>query len=283
MVSEPNNLDSRALADAIALRYGGYAQVESVALGGSLASGAAGPGSDIDLYVYLNAELPVPARANIAQETASYAEVDNRFWESGDEWIDATSGAHADVTYRSLVWIDTELTRVLQRHEASVGYSTCLWHNVRSSIALFDRAGWYSRLQQRAGRPYPEELRRAIVAKNHPILRETVSSYRYQISGAVQRDDLVSVNHRVAAVLISYFDILFAVNRIPNPGEKRLVELAVAQCSVIPPAMADQVAALVAAVPSGEVVLTCLDRLVDNLDAVLRAEGLIGSQGPASW
>jgi len=282
MVSEQHKLDSRILADAIALRYSGHAQVESVALGGSLASGAAGPDSDVDLYVYLNAELPVPARAQIAQEHASYAEVDNRFWESGDEWIDAVSGVHVDVTFRSLAWIESELARVLQRHEASAGYSTCLWHSVRSSIVLFDRSGWFARLQRRACRSYPEKLRRAIVAKNHPILRETVSSYRYQIAGAVQRDDLVSVNHRVAALLASYFDILFAVNQVPNPGEKRLVELAAAQCSVVPPAMAHQVRALVAAVPSGEVVLTCLDVLVDELDAVLRAEGLIGSQGSAS-
>jgi len=277
-VLERHELDSRILADAVALRYGEHAQVESVALGGSLSSGTACPGSDVDLYVYVNAELPVPARAKIAREHASYAEVDNRFWESGDEWIDADSGVHVDVTFRSLAWIDSELTRVLQRHQASVGYSTCLWHSVKSSIALFDRNGWFARLQQSACRPYPEDLRRAIVAKNHPILRETVSSYRYQIAGAVQRGDLVSVNHRVTALLISYFDILFAVNRVPNPGEKRLVELAAVQGSVLPPAMADRVAALVAAVPGREAVLTCLDVLVDDLDAVLRAEGLIGSQ-----
>jgi predicted nucleotidyltransferase len=282
-MSERHDPDSRAVADAAAQAYGEYMQVESVVLGGSFATGTASPGSDVDLYVYLNAELPVPARAQIAQENASYAEVDNRFWEYGDEWLDAATGTHVDVTYRSLDWITSELDRVLQRYEASAGYSTCLWHNVMSSIVLFDGDDWFARLQQRACRPYPEELRRAIVAKNHPILRETASSYRYQIAAAVRRDDLVSVNHRVAALLASYFDILFAVNRVPNPGEKRLVELAAAQCSVIPPAMADQVAALVAAVPSGEVVLTCLDRLVDNLDAVLRTEGLIGRQGPASW
>ncbi|MCJ7551444.1 MAG: nucleotidyltransferase domain-containing protein [Anaerolineae bacterium] len=276
-MSDRHQLDSRILADTIVHRYSGYEQVESVALGGSMASGTAGPGSDVDLYVYLTAELPVSARAEIAQQTASYAEVDNRFWEFGDEWLDTASGIHVDVTFRSLDWVASEIDRVLQRYEASVGYSTCIWHNVRSSIALFDRDGWYGRLQQKAGRPYPEELRRAIVAKNHPILRETVSSYRYQISGAVQRDDPVSVNHRVAALLASYFDILFAINRVPNPGEKRLIELAASQCSIIPSAMADQVLALVAAVPCGDVVLTCLDVLVDDLDAALRAEGLIDS------
>ena len=46
-------------------------------------------------------------------------------------------------------------------------------------------------------------LRRAIVAKNWPILRRNQSSYRRQIELAIERDDAVSVHHRVTALVAS--------------------------------------------------------------------------------
>jgi hypothetical protein len=44
-----------------------------------------------------------------------------------------------------------------------------------------------------------------------------------QIAAAIRRNDTVSINHRVAAWLASYFDIIFAVNSRFHPGEKRLL------------------------------------------------------------
>ena len=261
------------LARTIAGQYGALSQVEAVAMAGSQASGSADLGSDVDLYVYLSAPLPLEVRERIATAGAEYAEVDNRFWEPGDEWIDAETGIHVDVMFRTVPWIEEQQDRVLRRHEASVGYSTCLWHNVVSSLSLYDRAGWFRRLQEDAGQPYPEGLRRAIVAKNHPILRQTASSYRVQLARAVARDDRVSVNHRVAAMLASYFDILFAVNRVLHPGEKRLVETMTERCEHLPQGMERQVNELIEAVCRGRRVVEKADALVDGLDGLLRGEG----------
>jgi len=260
------------LARTIAGQYGKLPQVEAVALAGSQASGSADQGSDVDLYVYLSAPVPLEVRARIATAGAEYAEVDNRFWEPGDEWIDAETGTHVDVMFRTVPWIKEQQDRVLRRHEASVGYSTCLWHNVVSSLSLYDRAGWFRRLQEDAGQPYPEGLRRAIVAKNHPILRQTASSYRVQVARAVARGDRVSVNHRVAAMLASYFDILFAVNRVLHPGEKRLVEIATEQCEHLPQGMEWQVSELIGAVCQNQSVVEKADALVDGLDGLLSRE-----------
>ena len=262
------------LAQAVAGRYAKWPQVEAVALAGSQASDTADPGSDIDLYVYLREELPVAVRASIATARAEYAEVDNQFWEPGDEWIDAETGIHVDVMFRTVEWIEEQLDRVLQWHQASVGYSTCLWHNIVSSQTLYDRDGWFQRLQRDAKRSYPEELRHAIVAKNHPILWQSASSYKYQLERAVARSDWVSVNHRVAALLASYFDILFAVNRMPHPGEKRLVEIALKQCEKVPEGMMQQVNELIRAVSHGKQVVEKAKALVEGLDNLLSAEGL---------
>jgi hypothetical protein len=268
------------LARTIAGQYGVLPQVKAVTLAGSQVSGSAEQGSDIDLYVYLSAPLPVEARARIATVSAEYAEVDNQFWESGDEWIDATTGIHVDVMFRTMAWIEDQLDRVLRQHQASVGYSTCFWHNVVTSLPLYDRAGWFQRLQKDARQPYPEELRRAIVAKNYPILRQTASSYRYQLARAVARGDRVSVNHRVAAVLASYFDILFALNRLLHPGEKRLLEIATQQCELRPPEMELQIDELIEAASLGKHVIEKADALVDGLDDLLRSEGfeIVSSQ-----
>jgi hypothetical protein len=108
----------------------------------------------------------------------------------------------------------------------------------------------------------------AIFAKNHPLLRRNRSSYFHQLERAVARADAVSVNHRVATLLASYFDVLFAVNRVPHPGEKRLVAIAAAACGRTPPGFAAAVPSLIAAIPGAEVVGRAA-ALVDGLDSLL--------------
>ncbi len=59
-------------------------------------------------------------------------------------------------------------------------------------------------------------------------------SYDAQIKKAFARKDMVSVNHRTAAFLESYFDIIFALNRLTHPGEKRMVQYAKEQAEILP-------------------------------------------------
>jgi len=260
-VTDNSLLSPLAVSEQIAAMYGTLPQVEAVALAGSHTTGHADPGSDIDLYVYLREALPADVRTSMIRARAERMEINNQFWEPGDEWI------------------EDQLDRVLVRHEASVGYSTCFWYNVLTSRGLYDKNGWYHAIQERARQPYPEPLRRAILAKNHPILRKTISSYLHQLEKAAARGDLVSVNHRVAALLASYFDILFAVNRMPHPGEKRLVEMAEVQCAKRPEGMCEQVSGLIRASGiGGQEVIVQVEALVEGLDELLRAEDLLPVQ-----
>lgn len=261
------------LARRLAQVYGAFPGVEAVALAGSQATGVAGPDSDVDVYVYAEVEPALEARAAAAAGGRGL-ELGNRFFEPGDEWTDAATGLAVDVMFRTPAWIEAELDRVLVRHQARVGYSTALWHSVREAMPLFDRRGWLAALQVRAAAPYPEPLRRAVVALNHPLLRANRSSFLHQLDRAAARGDGVAVNHRAAALLASAFDVLFALNRATHPGEKRLLAHARARCPRRPPALEALVGALLAAVPAGPVTAAA-DALCDALDALLREEGLL--------
>jgi hypothetical protein len=232
------------LAKRVAERYAQCPLVQAVALAGSQSGKVSDQGSDIDLYIYVNTDVPLQERARIARESSSRAEVGNSFFEPGDEWIDRESGIAVDVMFRHQQWIREQLERVLVCHEASMGYSTCFWYNVRNSVVLFDRSRWFEELHAWAQQPYPPELQRAIIAKNLAFLRDAQSSYLHQIETACRRNDRVALNHRLAAFLASYFDVLFALNLQPHPGEKRLIEFAERLCKKRPEHFREDITAI---------------------------------------
>ena len=92
-------------------------------------------------------------------------------------------------------------------------------------------------------------------------------SFRDQIASAVERCDFVSINHRCAAFLASYFDIIFAKNRLLNPGEKKLVPFALKNCKILPEGFEADVKTL----SVGEVSkrLPAADKMVENLRKIL--------------
>jgi hypothetical protein len=262
------------LARELARRFQEFPAVEAVAWGGSQAAAGGDRLSDIDLYVYTTAAIPLAAReALVTEMRSSRADLNLQLWDLGDEWYDADTGLEVDVIYWEPAWIESQLDRVWRQHQASLGYTTCFWHTVYHSQALYDRRGWFANLRRQSEQPYPETLRRAIIAKNHAALRRVIPSYAHQIDKACQRNDLVSLNHRVAALLASYFDVVFALNRVLHPGEKRLIERAQAHCARLPLDMAVQLSALLQAACSMGDVLQQTNTLLDNLDDVLRQEG----------
>jgi hypothetical protein len=277
--SSTATLATLALAQSIAAAFAPLPQVAAIALAGSQTSGASDETSDLDIYVYTRAEIPLDVRSVVAaKRNARRVEVGNDEWGSGDEWIDGESGRGIDLMYFGTIWMETQLDQILVQHQASLGYTTAFWSTVQRSVPLYNRDGWLANMQERANEPYPEPLRRAIIAKNYPVLRTKTSAYLHQLEKAFARQDRVSLNHRLAALLASYFDILFALNRVPHPGEKRLVHYARELCPLSPEGMEAQLEALLCAQSidwADDRLLREVSALIDGLDSLLRAEGLL--------
>lgn len=272
----PTNIHTQ-VAERVAARFAQLPDVEAVVIGGSQASGAASEFSDIDIYIYSHAEISRTVRTAIGTEFSDHVEVVD-YWGPGNEWDDRETGVHIDAVFWTVSWIEDQIDRTLVRYEAWTGYTTSFWHTVKISKIVYDPNGWFARLQQTANQPYPEALVKSIVAMNWPLLRTAFPAYLHQLEKAAARRDLVSLNHRAAALLASYFDILFAVNRLPHPGEKRLIDLAEQHCAKLPVNMrADIESFLRATVDMSLSVSAAGNVIIDGLDALLVEEGLINT------
>jgi hypothetical protein len=262
----------------IARRVSEMPGVTAIAIAGSAMSGTADAQSDVDFYVYGPEPPSIELRTALALQYDPHPEIDNQAFGPGDEWADTASGLGIDLIYWTPTWIEEQLSRVLDHHLPSTGYTTSFWRTILHSRPVYDPTGWFARLQDSARRPYPEPLRRAIVQLNHPLLRTARSSFLHQIERAVSRNDANSVQHRTTAFLASYFDILFALNRVPHPGEKRLLALASRECPLRPHDLPNLLHNLLAAVPppwDKDDVTHQINALVDPLDTLLIDAGLL--------
>lgn len=73
------------------------------------------------------------------------------------------------------------------------------------------------------------------------LLRYGMPAFEGQILKAAKRGDINSVNHRTAEFMASYFDIIFALNNLTHPGEKRLVQLCERDCKLLPNNFAENI------------------------------------------
>ncbi|MGA7213896.1 MAG: hypothetical protein WBX20_06785 [Terrimicrobiaceae bacterium] len=216
-------MEPMPLLSEIASAFARIAGVEAVAWCGSLAMRKGDSLSDYDLYVYSRTPVPLEARKKVIASRASEYQLDNTFWELEDEWIEP-DGRQFNVMYRACREAEEEVHRRLVEHVASLGYTTAYCLSLSQANNLSDPKNWLADLQRQTRGTYPQGLLQAILRKNRPVLGGGMQScYFHQIKAAIVRQDPVSLNHRVAAWLASYFDILFAINGQFHPGEKRLL------------------------------------------------------------
>ena len=246
-------------------------EVEGILLAGSHATKTNDKDSDYDIYIYTSNEIPVDKRKVITDKYCSYMELNNTFWETEDDGILKEDNIPVEIIYRSLNWIDDALNRTLIKCEADTGYTTCFWSNLLNSIILFDRKCELNKLQQKYKISYPNQLKENIINKNYPLLKEQMPAYYHQIEKALKRDDFISVNHRVAALFASYFDIIFAINEMPHPGEKKLLKIIKDNNLKVPIDMETNINNILKYSTSNDLALLLeIDALVGNLDKLLK-------------
>lgn len=250
-------------------------EVEGILLAGSHATETNDKESDYDIYIYASKEIPLKERKIITDKYCSYMELNNTFWETEDDGFMKEDNTPVEIIYRELSWIDGMLQRTLLKCEADIGYTTCFWSNFINSIIFYDKKGILNKLQNKYNVIYPDKLKKNIVKNNYPLLKLQIPSYYNQIKKALKRCDLISINHRTAALFASYFDIIFAVNEMPHPGEKKLIKIINDKNLKVPQDMEININNILKYSISGDsAILSEIDSLVYNLDILLNSEGL---------
>lgn len=246
-------------------------QVEGIVLAGSHATKTNDKDSDYDIYIYTSKEIPIEKRKVITDKYCSYMELNNTFWETEDDGFLKEDNIAVEIIYRDLTWTYGLLNKTLVKCEADTGYTTCFWANLINSIILYDKNGDLNKLQEKYKIKYPDELKQNIIKKNYPLLKLKMPSYYYQIEKALKRNDFISINHRVAALLASYFDIIFAVNEIAHPGEKKILKIIKDNNFKVPVDMEKNINNILKYATSVDSkILLEIDSLIDNLDALLK-------------
>lgn len=101
------------------------------------------------------------------------------------------------------------------------------------------------------------------------LLTENLPSYDMQIKKALLRKDFVSVNHRTAAFLESYFDIIFALNELTHPGEKRMVQYAKENAKILPEHFEENIETLLKSLfADSEKIPAILQTIIDEVKKV---------------
>lgn len=244
-------------------------QVEAIALGGSRAGIHYDEKSDYDIYLYCTAPISEEERRPILDRYCSFVEYGNHFWELEDNGT-LNNGIDFDLLFRNLDDFVAGVANVVENHVPGNAYTTCMWHNLITCKTIYDRDGRLTAAKERFNVTYPEELKQNIIQNGWRLLHSSMPAYELQIKKAATRGDLVSINHRTAAFLETYFDILFARNGQTHPGEKRLMQLCKERCAILPARFEENLEDLFSHMFTAPALLSAdLDRILQELGKIL--------------
>ena len=245
-------------------------EVEAIALGGSRAGENYDEKSDYDVYLYVNSPISEEKRKNILQKFCSYMEIGNSFWEYEDNCV-LNNGIEIDILYRDMKDFMKGIERVVAEYHPSNSYTTCMWHNLITCKILYDKNGTLEKYKNKYTINYPKQLKENIIKRQLELIDSSMPAYPNQIKKAILRKDFVSINHRITEFLASYFDLLFAINEITHPGEKRLIQLCKKQCKILPENFEENLNSLFSHMYSEEnqsLLISDIENIVNNIKKI---------------
>lgn len=210
-------------------------EVKAIAIGGSNTAKTSDNISDIDIYVFSANGVPIEQREKIITKVSSKYDIGEEYFGSCDEFLYDKENIVLDVMYWDISWFENIVENVWEKHYASNGYTTCFLYTLNNFNIIYDPDNWLKTLQDKLKTDYPQELQKNIIIRNLNLMKDKpFASYYEQIEKAINRNDINSINHRISAFLASYFDVIFAMNKLLHPGEKRLIQYAKTNCKILP-------------------------------------------------
>ena len=194
--------------------------------------------------------------------------IKQEYFGSGDEFFVDKLNQQLDVMYWGVNWFNDIVENVWVKHYPSNGYTTAFLYTLNNFQIIYDTDNWLLNLQKSIKTEYPKELKENIIKRNMMLMYDKpFASYYEQIEKAIKRNDIVSINHRISAFLASYFDVIFAVNELLHPGEKRLIQYALNNCKILPDKFEENITNLLNR-PNSET-LEILNKMIANLKEVI--------------
>ena len=248
--------------------YEAFSQVRAIAAGGSSSAHTSDNMSDIDVYVFVEHDIPVSDREALVKKYSTKYEVGGEYFGPGDEFFADNIGLQFDVMFWNTGWFEDTVQNVWEKHYPSNGYTTCFLYTLKNFKIEYDKNGWLKGLQDKLNTPYPKELKENIIKRNMMLMKDKpFASYYEQIEKAINRRDENSVNHRISAFMASYFDVIFAKNELLHPGEKRLVSFALNNCKILPQDFEENISKLLKGTNTDK--LEVLNIMGENLKKIL--------------
>jgi hypothetical protein len=202
-----------------------------IALGGSHAKARADEHSDVDLYLFARAVLPGGERARRVREALGDASApvswgaDEPFVQSGTDFVHR--GVRIECWMRSADEVERAIAAALRGEitREHVYWTTMgffrhvVLADVHAMRVVEDPSGTLARWKE-AVAAYPDPLRDAILRRFMAEARFWPGNPHYE--SAIERRDVLYTSGIVQLVLHALVQVVFALNRVYFPGEKRL-------------------------------------------------------------